>query len=162
MDKEKSVVRLICRNTTATFTFAIIMLTLIGWTLNNSQTEYMGLFGFENTGLPFQSVIQILALSFVIGGLCTLLTSDLVFKKAMLLWRMVLMLLFSGVICFIFAIIFRWFPLDMREAWIAAVALFIVVSGAVPLGMVIKTKLLDRRYNKALYEYKSKLWRKTT
>lgn len=161
MDKEKSAAHLICRNTAVIFALLIIVLTVTGWMLGDSQLKYAGLFELGNAGLSFQGIVQIFALSIIIGSLNTLLTSDLVFKKSMLLWRMILMMFLGGVACFIFAVVFRWFPLDMREVWITFGVLFLVTFTVVSLGMVVKTKREDRLNNKAFSEYKSKLRRET-
>ncbi|MCL2226009.1 MAG: hypothetical protein FWB97_00035 [Oscillospiraceae bacterium] len=156
MEEKKRIVNLIYQNTITSFALSILAISATGWMLGDSQIEFGGIFRLGSAGLSFQSIAQIFALSLALGVLNTLLTSDLLFRKVMLLWRMVSLLFLGVVSCIIFAIVFRWFPLNMWEAWAAFLGFFVGGFGLGSLGMIAKTKIEDKRYNKALSNHKLK------
>ncbi|MCL2216797.1 MAG: hypothetical protein FWB91_07220 [Defluviitaleaceae bacterium] len=154
MDEKKSIVSIFFQHITAAFALSVIALSVTGWLLGDSQIEYDGLFRLGSAGLSFESLAQMFAFSVVISILETVLTSDIFFKKAMLLWRMILLLFFGIVSCVVFAVVFRWFPLDIWEAWAAFLTFFVVGFGLGCFVLIAKTKLEDRRYSKLLSDYK--------
>jgi len=139
------------------FTLAVIAISITGWILGDSQIQYDGLLRLGRAGLSFQTLAQLFAWSVVISILSVLLTSDIFFKKVLLLWRMVLLTFLGIATCIAFAVVFRWFPLDIWEAWAGFLTFFVVGFGFSSFGMIMKTKLEDRRYNNALSDYKLKM-----
>jgi len=156
MNEEKNIFSVFFQHTIVTFAYSIIAMTVTGLILTGYRElhEVLSILGRE--GLAYQSVAQIFALSAVLGALITLLTSDIILKNVMLLWRCALLLFLALVTCGLFIVIFHWFPLDLWQAWIGFISFFVTFF-MIGLGaMIVKTKLEDKRYEKLLSDYKAK------
>jgi len=156
MDEKKSIFFQICRNTIDSFAMAIIAVSIFGWTRASEAIQGVGMLRLGSEGLAFQSIAQLFAWALVLAIMITLLTSDIFFKKVMLLWRVIALLFLGIVTSAAFAFIFRWFPLDNFEAWAGFLIFFGVGFGGGLFAMVAKVKIEDKRYSKLLSEYKSK------
>lgn len=143
-------------NVITAFAYSMIAISVIGFLLGDDVKELSSLFRLGSEGLSFPSILQIFIFSLILVCLRTLLLSDLIFKKMMLLWRCVLLLLLTLVLAGIFAALFRWFPVELWEAWVSfilsVVVCFVIGAG----GMILKTKLEDKKYDKLLSDYKAK------
>lgn len=156
MNEQKHMGEGFFQNVIIIFAYSVIAISVVGWLVGDSEKEIGGLYGLGSQGLLYKSIFQIFISSIVMGGIRTLLLSDLIFKKMMILWRSVLLLLLTLVSVGLLAVLFRWFPIGEWEAWagyvISVIVCFIIGSSA----MIIKTKLLDKRYDKLLSDYKEK------
>jgi len=159
MDEKKNIAKLFSQNLSTTFVLAMMAITLTGLFFVDSEVVNEGLFRL-NGGISYEGIVQIFIWSCIISGLMVALTSDIWFRKIMLLWRVAVLLLLSTAFSAGFVIVFRWFPIDDWEAWVAFLTFFIAGFGGGLVTMVAKTKMEDRRYNKLLSEYKSKRGRK--
>ncbi|MCL2387503.1 MAG: hypothetical protein FWC89_08155 [Defluviitaleaceae bacterium] len=155
VDEKKNVTTIFGRTVATTFTPAILAVTVAGLRLVDSAGTYDGLFQLGG-GLTFEGIVQLFIWSCIISGLITVLTSDIWFSKVMLLWRVALLMFLAIAVSVGFIVVFRWFPLDIWEAWAAFLVFFIVGFGGGLITMIAKTKIEDGRYNKLLSEYKSK------
>ncbi|MCL2421834.1 MAG: hypothetical protein FWD03_08255 [Defluviitaleaceae bacterium] len=158
MEDKKNIASVIFQNIALTFTFTIIASAISGWMMWHFAPEYLEfpIYNLGRDGLSYEGIAQFFAFSVIVSVMSVLLTEDILLKKVMLLWRCVLLLFLILVTCGLFVVIFRWFPLDNREAWIGLVT---TLSGFFVLGftpMIVKTWLEDRRYGKLLSDYKSK------
>jgi len=144
MDEKKNIVSTLLQNIATTFACAIIGSSVIIWFLSEDQ------------GLYFPIIAQLLAFCIIVSIMEIVITSDLLFKNMLLLWRYILLLFLTLVTCGIFVIVFDWFSIDNWVAWTGLMTTLTVffVIGTVP--MIVKTKLEDRRYHKLLSDYKSK------
>ena len=154
MDERKSAFKLFCLNLSSTFISSVMAIVLAGMLLVDSENVQDGLFRLGE-GLAYEGVIQIFIWSCVISGLTVILASDMWFGKIMLLWRAAVLMFLAVAVTVGFAIVFRWFPIDMWEAWATFLAFFIIGFGGGLTVAVAKTKIEDRRFNKLLSEYKS-------
>jgi len=152
MDEKKNAVKLFLQQSSANFVLAVMAMTLAGLLMGSAGGEE-GLFRLGE-GLAFEGLIQIFLWSCIISGLMTVLTSDIWFRKIMLLWRVVALMLLAVAVSAGFVIVFRWFPIDAWEAWATFLGIFILCFGGGLVTMVAKTKIEDSRYNKLLSEYK--------
>lgn len=157
MDENKSFGKVFLQQTVIVFTLAIACVALIGW-----LSPYLGIRLLGDApemslhGLSFQVLMQLLLFAVICGLIAALLTTDVIIKNMLHLWRSVLFHFLSIVACGLFVVIFGWFPLGDLRAWIG---LLLIMTGAFVLGsapMIIKVKLDDRRYEKLLSDYKSK------
>jgi len=155
MDEKKSIFSMICQYTLETFALSVIAVSISGWLTGDLVSVNEGLLRLGSEGLSFQSIAQLFAYSFTISIQIILLTTDILFKQAMLLWRVVLLLFLGTATSVAFAIIFRWIPLDLWEAWVGFLAFFIAGFGGGLVFMIVKTKIKDKHYEKLLSDYKS-------
>lgn len=142
-------------NVITTFAYSIIAIFVIGAIIGDLGKEAGGLFSLGREGLSYRSIFQVFICSIVIGSLRTLVLSDLVLKKMLFLWRLILLLLLALVGVSFLSVIFRWFPVEEWEAWIAFMLTFtacFIISSAV---MITKTRMDDKKYIKLLSEYKA-------
>ncbi|MCL2357854.1 MAG: hypothetical protein FWC70_12010 [Defluviitaleaceae bacterium] len=155
MDEKKNIGKLFGRNLSATFVSAMMPITLAGMLFVDSEAVHEGLFQLSG-GITFEGIVQIFIWSCIISGLMVALTSDIWFGKIMLLWRVAVLMLSAIVVSAGFAVAFRWFPLNVWEAWATFLVFFIAGFGGGLATLVAKTKIEDKRYNRLLSEYKFK------
>jgi len=154
MDEKKSIAKTFYNHLSTTFMFAILAMALTGLVTSDS-VEQVGLF-VTDAGLSFSGILQLLLWSSVISLLGMVLTSDIWFKKVMLLWRVVVLFFLGIATSIAFATIFQWIPTDSWRAWAGFISFFVIGFGAGLAAILVKVKIKDRRYNKLLSEYKSK------
>ena len=156
MEEQKGFAQIFMQTTIVTFAYAIIVISITGWFFGEGAQGRSALFALGNAGLSFQSIMQIFILSVIIGLISTMLMTDLIFKKAMLLWRYIFVWFSCLVASGIFAAVFRWLPLNWWEAWISFIfglTIFFIIGAS---GFALKAKLEEKRYNKLLSEYRIK------
>ena len=156
MEEQKGFAQIFMQITIITFAYAIIAISLTGWFFGEEAQERSELFALGNAGLSFQSIMQIFILSVIIGLISAMLISDIIFKKAMLLWRYIFIWFSCLVASGIFAAVFRWLPLDFLEGWVGFIICHTVLFLIGAFGFVIKAKIEEKRYNKLLSEYRIK------
>jgi len=156
MIERKEMLKFYWNNMTLIFFMSIIGMSAVGWWLAGHIEQENIQFLLSSEGIPYPGIIQILLMSNVIGGINLLIFSDLIFKKLMLMWRTVIFVLLTFVSVIAIAVIFRWFPVDMLEAWLGFLGFFILSSIISVSVMLIATKLADKKYGKLLSDYKSK------
>jgi len=156
VDEKKNIVSLLYRNTLEMFGIAVIAVSIAGWAGGGDVATGAGLLLLGGEGLAFQTLAQLFVWSLTLSILVTLLTSDILLGKVMLLWRLIVLLLLAIAASGTIAFIFRWFALDDLAAWAGFLIFFGVAFGGGLFAMVAKVKLEDKRYSKLLSEYKSK------
>ncbi len=107
-------------------------------------------------GISTSALLQFIISSLGIAALVTVFTTDVVFKKMLLLWRSVIM--FTGIIMYMsfLIIVFDWFPMDSLGGWISffiTFMLFFILSISV---MMLKTHYENKKYAKILKEFKER------
>ena len=156
MKGNKNVIGIFWGHFTSMFIASIIAVSIAGWLSGGTAMEYSGLLRLGNEGLAFSSIAQLFAWSIVLSFFTTLLTSDVILKKVMLLWRVVVLVVLGIAITVVFAVLFRWLPSAEWLAWTVFLTSFSVPFGGGLLGGVIAaTKVADKKYNKKLSEYKA-------
>ena len=154
MEEQKGFAQIFMQITIITFAYAIIVISITGWFFGEEAQERSALFALGNAGLSFQSIMQIFILTVIIGLISAMLISDIIFKKTMLLWRYIFIWFSCLVASGIFAVVFRWLPLDLMEGWIIFIIFHTVFFFVGAFGLALKAKLEEKRYNKLLSEYR--------
>ena len=160
MDKEKnepSFIMDLMRNLATIFTLSILSISLAGLLLTFYAPEGQDistLFASGGIGLPYNVIFQVAGFSFILAIFSIVIISDRFIKK-MRFWLRIILLFISAIITFsIFAIIFKWFPINDPLAWLG----FIISSFicfVFSLGLTfIKFKIERKKYNKLLEKYK--------
>lgn len=156
MKEDKSLIVEFVTQVFLTFAAAIFAISIVGWFVGDMEKGSGGLFSLGGDGLSYKAMLQIFIFSLSTGGLRILLLSDLIFKKMMLLWKMVLMFLLSFLSATICSVLFHWFPIENWQAWVSFIISITVCFVIGVLTMIIKIKLEDRKYDKLLSAYKEK------
>jgi hypothetical protein len=160
MDKDKNETAIISgflKEFATIFTLTIIFFSLVAKILFNCfpEAQYMStIFALEGTGLPYASILQVVCFSFIMAFISRLLFSGILAEKISFIMRYFIFFLAALFITSIFSIVFKWFPANYLQAWIAFFILFIVAAGsAIGISLLI-VKLENRKYNRLLEEYK--------
>ncbi len=141
-----------------TFTLAVIMMSIFNFVFEDKAekvSQISELFALCGEGLTIKALAQILIMSTIISLLRYFWFSDKIFKNMMTLWRTTFMLGSSLLTMFALAMIFRWFPPHVWQAWVGGLVGFTVSTLVSFLFMFLKTKLESNEYQKSFDEYKN-------
>jgi hypothetical protein len=154
MDEKKSITNEFMRYVTTTFTYTVLSVSMLGFFIGDTLQEntIMSAFGYE--GLSHRTIFQLILLSVINSGLSLII--DRIFKKQMLLWRIIITMPICLVATGIMIAGFRWLPLDSWTPWIVLAAVFTGIYVLTSSILIIKTKLADKKYEKLLSDYKIK------
>ncbi|MDR0301644.1 MAG: hypothetical protein LBI04_04930 [Treponema sp.] len=162
MDNEytkKSLILELMRNFTTIFTLSSLAISLAGSLtirfVPDKQfiSEIFPLFMINSF---YSTVPQIAGFSFVIAIFCVLFISDRFISKMWFWLRFLLLFLFALFTFVVFAVIFKWFPLNNPQIWIGLILCTIICS-AFGLGItLLRFKLEGRKYDRLLANYKAR------
>ena len=149
----------LARYFTIIFTMSILAMVFAGLLIARFAPEthdISTLFALKGIGLPYSAILQLASLSVILAVFCVLITSGRFIFRMRFLFRFMLFLLATFFTTSIFAIIFRWFPVDDALAWIGF-ALSSVICFAVASGIsLLSIKLQNKKYNKLLKNFKER------
>lgn len=136
--------------------FTVILLTFVTAGMLGSDKMEVASTVYETGGklMSYTTILQILLCSVVIITLKMLIFSEILLKRTMLLWRIVLMVLFTGGVTAACIIVFGWFPSDDLLAWVMFVISFLASLGISTAIMAYETKKESMKYEILLEEYK--------
>lgn len=137
------------------FGIVVLVTMIMGPIIGNDASEISTLFSLGDVGISFRTLYQGMLLSFVCTALSEVLTSDLIFKNMMILWKTVITFFVVGITAGLMSGLFGWFPMDNPKIWIMYVICFILCSG-ISLALVYKSKREDELINSKLEELKKK------
>ena len=144
---------------TIIFTMSILAMVLAGLLVARytpEAHEISTLFALKGMGLPYSAILQIAGLALILAVFCVLITSDRFLVKMRFLLRFFLFLLATFFTASIFAIIFKWFPVDNALAWIGF-ALSNIICFAIASGItLLNFRLQNKKYNKLLTNFKAR------
>lgn len=138
------------------FSVTMLFITFNGIIAGESAKEYSTMFSLGNKGVSFDTILQILLSSVVVSLINQVFFSEKLFKNMMMLWKIILMIIFIIAAIVIFTIYFKWFPINLAEAWIGffvSFGGFFLVSTVI---MITKTKREAKKYEELLENYKKK------
>ena len=157
--KEVSFFTRLLRNTGATFTLTVLAISLAGMIvadLDPALREVCSLFALAPFGLAYNAVLQIAGLSVIIAAISTFLFSENVFYKMRFFLRINLFLLMVMIVVSLFALIFKWFPMNQPVVWLQFF-IFTFIFSIISIGLsLFKLKLEGKKYNKLLESYKAR------
>ncbi|MDR1837694.1 MAG: hypothetical protein LBQ89_08565 [Treponema sp.] len=157
--KEVPFLTQLLRNTGAVFTMTVITLSIAGMVfarLDSNLPEACSLFALAPFGLAYNAVLQIAGLSVIIAVISTFLFSEHLFYKMRFFWRINLFLLMIMIVVSLFALIFKWFPVNQPVVWLQFF-IFTFIFSIISIGLsLFKLKLEGKKYNKLLESYKAR------
>jgi len=147
----------VLRNTGAVFTMTVLTISIAGMVFTrytSNLPEVCSLFALAPLGLAYNAVLQIAGLSVIIATISTFLFSEQVFYKMRFFWRTSLFLLMVMIVVTLFAVVFKWFPVNEPVVWLQFFISTFVFS-LISIGLSFaKLKLEGKKYNKLLESYK--------
>ena len=151
--------RRIVASTAEIFTLSLLFVSAFNLALRGNAEEMRqlsALFALCGEGLTLWVLGELLLLSVLISLLRYVWFSQRVFPNMLMINRITFMLVSVFVTSGLCAAVFRWFPLDMWEAWLGFVGSFSLAT-AVSFGvMVFRTGRESRRYQQTLAAYNGK------
>ena len=149
----------VLRNTGAVFTSTVLTLSIAGMVftrLEPNLPEVCSLFTLAPFGFAYNAVMQIAGLSAIIAVISTFLFSERFFYKIRFFWRISIFLLMVMVIVSLFALFFKWFPMNQPAVWLQFfISTFIFSLISIGLSL-FKLKLEGKKYNRLLESYKAR------
>lgn len=153
MIKENSVFDYLA-NVMMIFGISVISLGLFCVLFGEDAAEVSSIFKLGNGGLAVDTLVQFLAVSFIISGIKWLFFTDRVIKNMEITFRCILMFICIIIVIAVFAGAFGWFPVDMVRPWIMFFICFFVCA-AVSVGIsVLKEKSDNKKMQEALDKLK--------
>jgi len=157
--KEASFFTQLLRNIGTIFTLTVLAISATGMIfarLDHNMSEASSLFALAPFGLTYNTILQLLTSSVILALVSTFLFSERFFYKMRFLLRTVIFLLMVLTIFSLFAIIFKWFPINDSMGWlnffISTFVCFLISIGLT----LVKHKLEGKKYNKLLESYKAR------
>lgn len=142
------------------FTLMILSMSLAGKIFFNYNPEiqyFSSIFSLGGTGLPYTIILQSVGFAIIMAAASRFLFSEYIEMKISFIWRSILFLLTTLLTSSIFALFFKWIPVDNIQAWLISL-LFFIIFYFVAIGFsLLLLKLEDKKYNKLLENYKNKL-----
>ncbi|MCL2719327.1 MAG: hypothetical protein FWE14_11170 [Lachnospiraceae bacterium] len=152
IEREKSLFSKYIDLVLITFAVSIFVLTTVAWLMDESLQEYGGAMSLAGVGVSYVTMLQFLAFSFVSAGIVFVFTYC--FEKMPVVWRFILQLILISGVIILCIIVFKWFPLEMWEAWVSFIITYGITSSLSTVLIVIKNRMEDKIYQKKLLEYK--------
>lgn len=156
MNEQISTLKGFIRLVMTTFSCAILGMSAFGWILGDAAEETSAMFILGGQGLSFQTIFQLLLFSIINSAISVVVTNASVFKKQMLLWRMVAVMFSCLVANIIMVVSFSWIRRDSLEAWLWFIISFVIIFVTVAAFAIVKTLIEDRYYNHLLSDYKKR------
>ena len=157
--KDVSFFTQLLRNTAAIFTFFVLVISVVCMVLVRFYPilrETCSLFALGPLGLACNTILQIAGCSIILAVIATFLFSEHFFYKMRFLPRIIIFLLMTFIIFSLFAIIFKWFPVNEPMVWIRFfISTFVCFSISIGITLV-KQKLEGEKYNKLLESYRAR------
>lgn len=148
----------IATKTAIAFMVFILVLTVIGTLLQNDIELYsdMSSVFIVPQSIHYSTVFQVILACFSISAWNVMIEESKVYRNMMFLWKFILQMTVSILICFFYIALFDWFPITSIQAWIAFFISFLSSMGIAITLMVYKTKKEDKVYQNLFEEYKKK------
>lgn len=132
------------------FGISVISLALFCILFGKEAAEVSTIFKLGNSGLALDTLLQFLAVSFIISGIKWLFFTDRIIKNLTIAFRCIFMFVCIIIVIAVFSRVFGWFPVDMVSAWIMFFLCFCVCA-TVSVGIsVLKEKSDNKKMQEAL------------
>jgi len=157
--KEVSFFSQLLRYTGTIFTFTVLAISAAGMVFFRSEPglrEISSLFALAPLGLTYNTILQLLGSSVILALVSTFLFSEHFLYKMRFLLRTIIFLLIVLIIFSLFAVVFKWLPMNDSMGWlkffIYTFACFFISIGLT----LVKQKLEAKKYSKLLESYKAR------
>jgi len=146
---------------TALFSQAVLIFTISGMLVARSRHAsktwaISTLFAPDGKGMPYASILQQAGCSIIIVFFSMLLFSDYFQTKMHFFYRSFLLFLATLITASVFALIFKWYPLDNIQSWLVYVMFTTAGFALMYIFIMIKLKLEGIKYNRLLQNYKAR------
>ena len=131
-----------------TFGFSIVALNLFCIVVGEYAQDVSSIYSLGKDGLSTATMMQFFGVSICITGLRFLFFTDRIIRQMSITLRTVCMLMSIIVLIVLCTAVFRWFPVDMWQAW----AGFFVTFAICFVGSMFLTHQKERTENRKMEE----------
>ncbi len=136
------------------FAISIIVICILAFTVGEQAKEISSVFALGKSGIPLSTVIQFLALAFILTLIEWIFCTDRLIKRLSLTLRIIGMLLANIMTVAFFAAIFGWFPVNMVMPWISFFICYAVCAAVSVIIVCAKEKKENEKLQEALELFK--------
>lgn len=134
--------------TMLTFGYTILAISIYSVIVDTSA--------MADTGLSFQNIFQVFALSLVNSGITRIIAFGKLFKNLRDLWKLTITLILCLIASSGGIVYFRLMAIDSWLSWLWFVSVFVIVFVIAATIAVVKINFDDKRYNRLLTDYKKR------
>ena len=145
-------------NVLCTFGFMMILMMIFTFAFGEETRTLSTMFRLGGSGIALATMCQYLGLAILITGIRFLFFSERAAKYMPELYRICLMLLCSVLVIVLFIILFKWFPVQMWQAWVMFVLCFAICFWASVWIMSVKNRMENEKLEESL-EYLKERWK---
>lgn len=132
----------------------IIIMSLFCLILGDDAKAHSTIFSLGSAGLGVATCFQFLLMNVIIVVLKWIFFTDLLIKNWSTVVRTIGMMGLVIVLTGVFAAVFKWFPVDMPEAWISFLVCFLACTIVSAFVSVAKEKSENKKLQEALDKLK--------
>ncbi len=132
------------------FGFCMTCIMLFTIIFGEAAKEFSPMFTLGKEGVPVELMAQLLALTVLIALARYIFFSDLLIKRGSTAVRTAGMFLAIIIICAVFIFAFRWFPVNMWEAWGMFFICFGISAGMSVAVMTLREKMENKKMEEGL------------
>lgn len=133
-----------------TFGFCMIFMMLFTAIMGEGAKEFSTMFALGKKGVPVEVMMQFFALAVLITLARYLFFCDALIKKGSIAVRTAGMFLTTIIICACFIVVFRWFPVNLWNAWAGFFICFGISSVISIMVMTLREKMENRKMEEGL------------
>lgn len=143
-----------CGSIFTTFGFTILLMSIFCILVGEEASEVSSLYSMGRDGLSVATILQFFGVAVCITLLRVLFFTDTLIKRMSVTQRTVCMLLCVIGLIVVCAAQFRWFPINMWQAWAGFAASFGICFAVSCVLTMLKERLQNRRMEEALTKLK--------
>lgn len=135
-------------NVMVVFAIAILSICFFTFLFGEEAEGISTLFALGEKGIPLSTVVQFLALAFMITMMQWIFFTDKIIKTLSLTLRIIFMFVMIIIMIAVFAAVFQWFPVNRIKPWI----MFFICFAIYATVSVIISSLKEKKENEKLQE----------
>lgn len=132
----------------------VLLFIVINLIIGNEAGSISSLFALGSNGLSTATLLQLLLLVFIITVAQNVFLTDILIKNMALVLRNILFFVTILVAIVIFAVVFRWFPVNDARAWIGFIASFAICTTVSSVIMRLEENAENKKMQDALNRLK--------
>lgn len=141
-------------NVLMVFAISVISICVFTFLFGKDAEGVSSIFALGEKGIPISTIIQFLAMAFIITMLRWVFFTDKLIKILSLTIRTILMFVMVIIMIVAFVAVFQWFPVNMVKSWIMFFICFAICATVSVIISSIKEKKENEKLQEALENLK--------
>jgi len=152
MDIGRNIFNNFIGNVMSNFGIVVFVTSTVAFLVGEEAREEVGMMSLAGIGMAYVSILQLFLYTLLVTTIAYIFS--FMVKKMLIIWRFAIQLCLIIIFTILFAVLFRWFPINDSIAWISFLVSFTVCMTISMLLVLLKLKLDNKKYQRQLYEYK--------